>query len=92
MDEPQNGQTGNGSVNCADMTLTHAMKIMDPDECIDELNREISVRRRCFDRWISEGRLGRSEGKFRMAAMLLARQIVETALQLPKHDPQDKPF
>lgn len=34
-------------------------------ECIDELERELYVRIRCFDRWVQDGRLTRTDARDR---------------------------
>lgn len=56
------------------------------DEAMDEVRREIEVRRRIYDRWIQEGKLSRTEAQDRMCRMLSAlRFLIEydtTALQL----------
>jgi hypothetical protein len=35
-------------------------------EAIDELDREAGVRRRCYDRWVNEGRLSKTDSADRL--------------------------
>lgn len=42
------------------------------EEAISELGRECDVRRRLYDRWISEGRLSRIEAHDRLERLLTA--------------------
>lgn len=51
-------------------------------EACDELERELTVRCRCFPRWVAEGRMSKSDAKDRLArmgtALSLLRQLPET--------------
>lgn len=40
-----------------------------PQEARDEVERELSVRRRCYPHWVKDGRLSRTEASDRMARM-----------------------
>lgn len=51
-------------------------------ESVDELQRELQVRQRCFARWVTEGRLTRSDATDRYERLL-------TALNMLKED-QDR--
>ena len=59
-----------------------AMKVTRPRvlaEAIDEVERELTVRKRCFPRWVSEGRMSRTDAfdrYDRLAAALSALQIM----------------
>lgn len=46
------------------------------DEAMDEVRREVEVRRRIYDRWINEGKLSRTEATDRMCRMLSALKML----------------
>lgn len=41
-------------------------------EAVDELARELDVRDRCYDRWVADKKLSRTDAKDRMERMLAA--------------------
>lgn len=41
-------------------------RVRDLQEQLDELNRELNVRTRCFDRWVSEGRMTATDAQDRL--------------------------
>ena len=52
-------------------------------EALDELQRELNVRKRCFPRWIGDGRLSATDAQDRLdrlatAVTLLQGVVVET--------------
>jgi hypothetical protein len=69
----------------ADYVLADASAPM--QEAQDELVREWQVRKRCFDRWVAEGRLSVTEARERMdrlgACLLLLREY-ESHLEAAK--------
>lgn len=48
------------------------------DEALSEVERELNVRMKCFDRWVSEGRLSYIDAKDRLERLMRALQILET--------------
>lgn len=56
------------------------------DEAMDEVRRELDVRRRIYDRWIMEGKLSRTEAMDRMCRLLTAMKALveldQTMMQL----------
>jgi hypothetical protein len=40
-------------------------RTIDLDTCMDELQREYQVRLRCYDRWVTEGKLSYSDARDR---------------------------
>ena len=50
------------------------------EEAQSECEREIEVRRRCYDRWISEGRLSRIDAKDRLERMISANLFLKRLL------------
>ena len=51
-------------------------------EALSEINRELGVRRRCYTRWISDGKLDSVEATDRMERMERAAEIVERSCLL----------
>lgn len=49
------------------------------DEALSELEREAHVRIRCYDRWISEGRVSRVDAWDRLERLLTAIRLLRTA-------------
>lgn len=49
-----------------------SLKPRDVEECIDELERELLVRIRCYDRWVDDGRISRTDARDRMQRMASA--------------------
>jgi len=47
------------------------------DEALSEVERELNVRLKCFDRWVSEGRLSYVDAKDRLERLMRAMQILE---------------
>lgn len=46
-------------------------------EAVDEVNRELNVRCRCFPRWITEGRVSRTDAQDRLDRLASALVILE---------------
>lgn len=46
-------------------------------EAIDEVQRELNVRSRCFPRWIAEGRVSRTDAQDRLDRLASALVIIE---------------
>lgn len=41
-------------------------------EAIDEVDREIQVRQRCFVRWVAEGRVSQTDARDRLSRLMVA--------------------
>ena len=50
----------------------------------DETAREVTVRRRCFVRWVQEGRLSKSEAHDRLTRLIKAQQLLSYIAADPK--------
>lgn len=50
------------------------------ERAVDEVKREISVRQRCYTRWVDEGRMSRTEAKERMFGMTKAQEYLQNLL------------
>jgi hypothetical protein len=60
--------------------LTEGWQSVSNDAAIDELQREINVRMRCFPRWIEEGRVSKTDAKDRLQRMIKAATLLQLAL------------
>lgn len=56
------------------------------EEAVSEIQREIDVRRRLYDRWVSEGRLSRVDAHDRLERLLTGLKIL---LSLDTHDTKE---
>lgn len=54
--------------------------LSDTERAVDEVKREVSVRERCYSRWVDEGRMSRTEAKERMFGMKKALEILQNLL------------
>ena len=65
-------------------------------EAIDELFRELQVRKRCFPKWVDEGRISRTDAQDRIARQESALAYLERlrdAESTPAAEPQEgRPF
>ena len=62
------------------------------EEAIDEVFRELKVRKRCFPRWIDEGRISRTDAQDRIArqeSALVYLESLRPAESTPAAEPQD---
>lgn len=50
------------------------------ERAVDEVKREVSVRERCYQRWVDEGRMSRTEAKERMFGMKKALEMLQNLL------------
>lgn len=48
------------------------------DEALSELHRECNVRKRCYDRWVTEGRLTAVDARDRLDRLIAAIHFLET--------------
>jgi len=57
------------------MTSDDATLVLEP--ALDELERELNVRMRCFDKWISEGRMSGTDARDRVSRLMGAILIIK---------------
>lgn len=48
------------------------------EEALSELNREVNVRKRCYDRWVQEGRLTGVDARDRLDRLIAAIHFLES--------------
>lgn len=48
-------------------------------EAVDEVERELNVRRRCFPRWVAEGRVSRTDAQDRIDRLATALEVLNGA-------------
>lgn len=53
-----------------------------PQEAIDELHRELTVRQRCFPRWIGEGRVSATDAQDRIDRLATAHDLLAQVFKL----------
>ena len=61
-------------------------------EAIDEIFRELQVRKRCFPRWIEDGKISRTDAQDRLARQESALAYLESlrpAESSPSAEPQE---
>lgn len=70
-----------------------------PAEAMAEVARELNVRTKCYDRWVAEKKMTRTEAELRLGSMIRAYQIVagdqlDSRLSSPviKTDDMTKPY
>jgi N-glycosylase/DNA lyase len=59
---------------------------------MDEVGREVQVRARCFPRWISEGRVSKSDAEDRLRRLCKAKDALEKVVALDESQANPKPF
>lgn len=62
----------------ADMPMDSNRRTL--EEAQSECERECEVRRRCFDRWVQEGRISRIDAKDRLERMISANLFLKNLL------------
>lgn len=63
----------------------------DREEAISELERELNVRKNCYDRWVKEGRLSKVDARDRLRRLELAVQILKQDLEAHQTDSPSDP-
>ena len=53
------------------------------DEALSELQREVNVRKRCYDRWVQEGRLTAVDARDRLDRIIAAIHFLESVEVVP---------
>lgn len=56
-------------------------KPRDREEALSELQREMQVRMRCYDRWVNDGKLTSVDAKDRLDRLATAIHVLETSEQ-----------
>jgi hypothetical protein len=56
-------------------------------EAIDEVHRELCVRKRCFPRWITDGRVSKTDAQDRIDRLATAFDLLTTLAALPTGTP-----
>ena len=64
--------------------LTKGWQLVDVVAALDEIEREINVRSRCFLRWIEDGRLSRTDAKDRLQRLIKAGQLCQMGIDSMK--------
>ena len=67
---------GNGPASCMAAADWHDLAPRIPQEALDDLERELNVRARCFDRWVAEGRMSSTDAKDRIERMATAHKLL----------------
>lgn len=65
-------------------------KLRPPHEAVDELEREMNVRLRCFPRWITEGRVSRTDAQDRLDRIFTAHKLLSNVLAAEQGSEQGK--
>lgn len=55
-------------------------KLSTPQAAVDEIERELNVRLRCFPRWVSEGRVSRTDAQDRIDRLHTAYELLKGAV------------
>jgi hypothetical protein len=50
------------------------------EEAVSEIEREMHVRERCYDRWVNEGKMSRIDAKDRMNRQIMAYKLLAMLL------------
>jgi hypothetical protein len=61
--------------------LMEPQNLRDKQQALDEINRELNVRRRCFNRWIAEGRLSQSDAQDRIDRLATAAELLSAVAE-----------
>jgi hypothetical protein len=58
------------------------IRLRDAEEAMDEVRRELDVRRKIYDRWVMEGRISWTDAHDRMERLITAlRMLIELPVQ-----------
>lgn len=60
--------------------LMEVGQIRTKQEACDELYRELQIRKRCFRRWVGEGRLSMTDAQDRLDRLATALELLESTL------------
>ena len=53
------------------------------EEAVSELERELQVRKRCYDRWVTEGKLSNVDARDRLERLAAAIHYIKEPTQQP---------
>jgi len=53
------------------------------EEAVSELERELQVRKRCYDRWVTEGKLSNVDARDRLERLAAAIHYIKERTQQP---------
>jgi len=56
------------------------LKVRTQQEALDELGRELNVRKRCFPRWILDGRVSATDAQDRIDRLATAIQLLNAVV------------
>lgn len=59
------------------------MQLRSLEEAHDEVDRELQVRDRIYDKWVKEGRMSKTEARDRMERMHAACQYLKSLQKIP---------
>lgn len=65
-----------------------AMHIRDKQQALDELTRELNVRRRCFPRWVQDGRVSATDAQDRIDRLATAIELLSGASSEDAKEPE----
>lgn len=68
-------------MNEANMTVSEYRPLT---EALDEVERELNVRSRCFPRWVQDGRVSRTDAKDRLDRLATALRSLELLRDAPE--------
>ena len=72
--QPRKTQTVN------DESTMEVVTLRPVQEALDELNRELQIRKRCFKRWIADGRLSRTDAQDRLDRLGSAMELLQATM------------
>ena len=72
--QPRKTQTVN------DESMMEVKTLRPVQEALDELFRELQIRKRCFKRWIDDGRLSRTDAQDRLDRLASAMELLQATL------------
>lgn len=72
-----NGTPSNTSVGGTPEAVQQPLQRRSLEEALSEVDREIKVRVRCYDRWVDEGKLSRVDARDRIERLQAALAYLE---------------
>ena len=61
-----------------DTELMEVKTMRSKQEALDELHRELQIRKRCFRRWIADGRMSLTDAQDRLDRLASAMEFLES--------------
>lgn len=59
-----------------DAECMQPLQVRNRQEALDELHRELGIRKRCFKRWIADGRVSATDAQDRLDRLATAIQLI----------------